>query len=217
MTPYRHISSSGDLRPGIPPFMFADLTYDEQFLADPGGGLFDGYNFRANGMFDPRVETGGHQPRFFDQLMAMYTYFCVTHADVFVEGAPYQNLLVAGTSADPAYQGLVIIAPHGAAASPSAATADMLEFPGVQSAPLSQGTASRVALRIDIARELGIKPASVLNNPAFWGTASADPTIQSLVSVGACALGAGNPGQMQVQARITYRCKFFCPLVPGSS
>lgn len=41
-------------------------------------------SFRANGMFDPEVSLGGHQPRAFDQLMGLYKTFTVLGSKISV-------------------------------------------------------------------------------------------------------------------------------------
>nr|AGA18419.1 hypothetical protein [uncultured marine virus] len=43
--------------------------------------------FRANGMYDPEVSLGGHQPRGFDQAMALYGVFTVLGSKISVNWA----------------------------------------------------------------------------------------------------------------------------------
>lgn len=43
--------------------------------------------FRANGMYDPEVSLGGHQPRGFDQAMALYQTFTVVASRISVNFA----------------------------------------------------------------------------------------------------------------------------------
>lgn len=56
------------------------LKYSDQFI----GGSVNANTcnllqcYRANGCFDPNVTAAGHQPKGFDQIMALYTYFTVT-------------------------------------------------------------------------------------------------------------------------------------------
>ena len=40
-------------------------------------GVLDYFHFRANGMFDPEVALGGHQPMYFDQMSALYDHWTV--------------------------------------------------------------------------------------------------------------------------------------------
>lgn len=64
------------------------LVYVEEFQSlDPGtAGVPAIQVFRANGMYDPRVATGGHQPRGFDQFMALYDHFIVLGSKITLHG-----------------------------------------------------------------------------------------------------------------------------------
>jgi len=55
------------------------LRYVETNLdIDPGNLTTAGvYIFSANGLYDPNISIGGHQPRGFDQLMTMYDHYTV--------------------------------------------------------------------------------------------------------------------------------------------
>jgi len=46
-------------------------------LSANANGTFQRYDFRANGMFDPEVAVGGHQPMYFDQMTALYDQYTV--------------------------------------------------------------------------------------------------------------------------------------------
>jgi hypothetical protein len=49
-------------------------------------GVTPGVNvFSANGLYDPDVTGTGHQPRGFDQLIALYDHYVVTHSEIKVE------------------------------------------------------------------------------------------------------------------------------------
>jgi len=52
------------------------------------------YVFRMNSVFDPDHTSVGHQPRFHDQISAIYSKYCVIGAKAYIE------LLSSGTSAD---------------------------------------------------------------------------------------------------------------------
>lgn len=46
-------------------------------ISTPSVASYNGYQYRANGMFDPRVGTGGHQPLGYDQMVALYNHWTV--------------------------------------------------------------------------------------------------------------------------------------------
>lgn len=67
----------------------AKLVYHDTINMDPeAGGLTSVTTFRANDMFDPYQPTGGHQPRGFDQMMAMYKEFVVIGSKITVQMVP---------------------------------------------------------------------------------------------------------------------------------
>lgn len=74
------------LRSPVPLRTVAKLRYcDALNLAAPGAlGTFTTVSYRANGMFDPYVPTGGHQPMGFDQIMEMYQHYTVIGAHITV-------------------------------------------------------------------------------------------------------------------------------------
>lgn len=56
--------------------------------------------FWTNGMFDPEVAVGGHQPMFFDQLGAMYNHYIVLRSTITVNFAPVSQPWVCGIYVD---------------------------------------------------------------------------------------------------------------------
>jgi len=63
-----------------PPFLKAKLRYSCQVQAVHAEGSPNHFEFRANGMYDPEVAVGGHQPYGFDQLTARYQHWTVVYA-----------------------------------------------------------------------------------------------------------------------------------------
>lgn len=61
---------------GFPPRKKVTLRYCEKFNVTPGVST-NSYPYSMNGMFDPYLGTGGHQPLGFDQMMAVYQQYCV--------------------------------------------------------------------------------------------------------------------------------------------
>ena len=71
--PFRLLPQSG---PGTS--LSATLIYSSEFGLNPGIGSAATYIFAASGLFDVDITGVGHQPTNFDQLMAMYEWYCVT-------------------------------------------------------------------------------------------------------------------------------------------
>lgn len=57
--------------------MITKIRYAEQFDLNPTAATAIAAIYSANGCYDPRIATGGHQPRGFDQLMALYDHYVV--------------------------------------------------------------------------------------------------------------------------------------------
>ncbi len=51
--------------------------YQEQFRAASSLGVPATYSFRLNSLFDPNYTTTGHQPLYFDQMAALYSFYKV--------------------------------------------------------------------------------------------------------------------------------------------
>lgn len=56
--------------------------YDQKSMNIPAAGFYVEKNWRANGMYDPDVDVGGHQPRGFDQLALLYNHYCVVGSKI---------------------------------------------------------------------------------------------------------------------------------------
>lgn len=69
---------------------FAKLKYHVNIGAmGPAVGALKAYEFRANGMYDPEVAIGGHQPYGFDQLIAQYNHYTVLKCVCEIEMASF--------------------------------------------------------------------------------------------------------------------------------
>lgn len=75
---YRHLKSP------LPTKLLVKLKYYDFISINPGAGVFGNYVFSANGMYDPNITGSGHQPRGFDQLMAMYDHYVVIKSAISV-------------------------------------------------------------------------------------------------------------------------------------
>lgn len=68
---------------GFPKRMVMTLRYAQQGVLSTGAaGVMATYNFRCNGMFDPDQSGVGHQPMYFDQMMAIYDHYTVIGAKI---------------------------------------------------------------------------------------------------------------------------------------
>lgn len=75
-------------RAPVPTKFATKMRYYSTFSLNPGaGGVPSTYVFSANGVADPDVTGGGHQPRGFDQLMALYDHCTVVGSKITVRAA----------------------------------------------------------------------------------------------------------------------------------
>ncbi len=68
----------------VPDKRIVTMRYAVQYAVtvDP---TFQTFSLRANGLFDPEVNIGGHQPRGFDQFMALYVNWVVLSSNITVK------------------------------------------------------------------------------------------------------------------------------------
>lgn len=73
-------------RPPLGKFYKCMLPYCEQnvILNPTFGGAVTSYVFSANGLYDPNISGGGHQPYGFDQIMNMYNHYVVIASKITV-------------------------------------------------------------------------------------------------------------------------------------
>ncbi len=63
------------------------MRYVNRITIDPAAGGMGVQVFAANGMFDPDITGGGHQPRGFDNLMPLYNHYTVIGSKLTVSSA----------------------------------------------------------------------------------------------------------------------------------
>lgn len=67
---------------GFPKKCRAFLKYVDTFELAGAAGALQTYKFRCNGMFDPDVTSTGHQPMYFDTYMGIYDHFTVISSKI---------------------------------------------------------------------------------------------------------------------------------------
>lgn len=76
---------------GFPPSKMVRFRYAREFSLDPSAGATNTWNFSANNLHDPDVTGVGHQPLGFDQNMALYDHYRVTHSQIQVRNTTPGN------------------------------------------------------------------------------------------------------------------------------
>lgn len=79
----KKVSTVGRYLGPLLPKIKSNMIYSTTLDLNPGvGGLAAVHVFSANGLYDPDISGVGHQPRGFDQLIALYDHFVVIAAKV---------------------------------------------------------------------------------------------------------------------------------------
>lgn len=89
-------AGTGVPRSPLPLALSDTLRYYDSFSIDPASGVAGQYFFAANGMYDPNVSGTGHQPMYFDELMALYQHYTVMSSKIKVTVFPGGNPLSFG-------------------------------------------------------------------------------------------------------------------------
>lgn len=145
--------------------------YFESNLLNPSAGTTVKTYYRANGMYDPSVAVGGHQPMLFDQMSALYNHFTVIESRITV-------VFVAAVDNATSNNGSAIcVLSVDDNASDSRSYQDIIETDsncawGIMP-PEGKLTLSTTWKAADY---FG---GDIIDNPNFRGSASADPTEQS--------------------------------------
>jgi hypothetical protein len=190
---------------GMPLSLHTKLRYHESFSLNPGAGTFAAAFYRANGLFDPTVAVGGHQPSGFDQLMQFYNHFTVVGAD-----ATLNACVTGGTN----IQNLFGIKIQPTAAIAAGSTDALLEtdqciwrlngYPGAPTEP--------VRVKLDISKYFRRTPEEMINTEPYRGDAATDPVEQVYFACFlAAAAAADDPASTTMRIDILYDVVFSEP------
>lgn len=185
------------------------LRYQEAVSINPGIGVAGVHVFSSNGLFDPNITGTGHQPRGFDQLMAMYDHYTVIGAKItcdFVEGASYDN-----------HVWIAIKDSATVHANPT----DYLEGRNVISRILPHsgtGQSSVRTLTKTFSTRKFLGRSKVLADSELKGSSVANPTEQAYFHIGIAVVNSSADESTQsVNVRIEYLVVFSEPKQPSQS
>lgn len=168
-----------------------------------------GQTYGANNMYDPDFTGTGHQPRGFDQLSALYSFFTVTNATLTVEFT-WDGVPVAGRGAMCA----LAVKNNGTLSSMDT----YIEMGNCKYKMLPPDPSAKVKLqkKVNIAKFLGIR--DLLSEHDCRGSSLAPPSEIVFVHAAVSGLaGATNPANVRITATIDQFAKFTEPLYLGAS
>jgi len=189
----------------MPKTMKVNLKYFDQVSLNPvTGSQTNGYVMRANDIFDPDVQLGGHQPMGFDQYMALYTRFRVV-------GAKISCTFVANDSTSLNSSALCGIL-KSTSSSFSGTVNTTIENDKCVYRVIQLGDTSRpLTLKYSTKKSQGIK--NIMDNYELSGTVIGSPAIQDYFHVWTGNVNPSNDAEpVDIQIHISYSVIFSDPV-----
>lgn len=154
---------------GFPKRMVMTHKYTEYFNLVATNGVFNSYFFSCNGMFDPNITGGGHQPLYFDQMTGIYRHYTVIGSKIIAKVTP-----LAATNA-PISFGMIINDDTTITSSDVRTMAEQSSSKKLLIPPSSNDTYT-LTNKWSAKKTFG---GSILGNDALQGSSAANPTEQS--------------------------------------
>lgn len=177
----------------------AKLVYGDRYVIGDGETQI----FSANGLYDPDSTGIGHQPRGYDQIMALYDHYVVTRAKIEVWG---------GTIGVP---GILSIRVRDGVDVKSFDVRDVLEDSNGVYKVTSQLSSGYVCLEVDVPKFLG--RTNPLADPQLKGSDVAIPAEGAFFHVSNSTLDPVEGSVANFIVRITYEATFIEPKLPNIS
>lgn len=183
------------------------LRYQGSAALDPIAGVTAVHIWAANGVYDPDITGVGHQPRGFDQIMALYDHYVVIGAKITVD--------FVHDSGNPAATG------YGIALRDTSSTDNIngyIEGGNVvyQYRDAEGGVPTRLTMTCNPNKFLGRN--SPMSDPDLKGGASNNPAeLAFFHTFYTNAISAENPSQICACTLLEYTCIFIEPKVPAQS
>lgn len=182
------------------------LVYNEQYSLDAGiSPSIATQVMSANGMFDPNITGVGHQPRGFDELMALYDHFVVVGSKITLKVPSGANTHMVGVALRDS-------------TSVENSLVNYQEGRNVVSKMFSPdaGRAEVITYGFSAKRFLG--RASPLSDPELKGSASSNPLEGAYFHIFTGHPNSGsNPQSIALDCTIEYRVVLLEPNNPGQS
>ncbi len=205
----RSVMFPGARRGGVPDQLWTTLRYVANPELTPAG-LSVGNIFRVNSVYDPDQTGIGGQPRYYDQLSAMYNRYTVTSARVVCRastqsGAACDLLITATNDSIPAVTDF-----GGAFEQPF--RSNMLRM-----APVTSGrTTGTISKTFSMAALRGLPTRQILADDNFSALTTTNPATQSYIGVLASSPST-SATNVNVWVEISYRVRFFDRKIIGAS
>lgn len=175
--------------------------YRDVFALNPGAvGTIASKAWTANGLFDPEVAVGGHQPMGFDEMAALYNHYTVV-------GCTMQLTMVNQAGAN-----LTLAVNVFPSSSAPANMQDMVELPGTSWTVVQTDNASgagksmgKLRKKCNLSKYFSKTRSQLINSSLYRGSATANPTEQAYFIISANSFNQSeDPGSFSIQVVLTY-------------
>lgn len=165
------------------------MKYNETQTLSSGLGALAVSTYSANGLFDPSISIGGHQPMGFDQIMPLYDHYCVIGSTLRVDFINTTPVNLSDTQ-----QPIIVGVQISDRPDTSISTLDrMLEQPAVKYTTLlpsiSNGARKTLYIKCNPNKYLG--KSKPLSDDTTNGSAAANPVEQVYYKIFAQPLSQG--------------------------
>lgn len=193
---------------GFPHQQTVRLKYVEEINLNPASFSLAIRGFRANDCYDPDIAVGGHQPKGFDQWMAVYRHFTVIKSHIRV--TPF--IPTTATTETPMYYGIFTSSGFGEVNAHGSVT-EVLESShgqtfGIAGFQQNMGSTNAPVLEKywDAKKFFGVK--NVVGESQYRGNSGASPTEQANFEVWGGSMVGNDPAQQDFLVEIEYVVTF---------
>lgn len=178
----------------VAPYYNCKLKYAANITLESESGTPAVYKFAFNDLFDPDVTAAGHQPMFYDQLAAFYTFYTVYDCTITVRPTVMSEV--------PSW---ISISPSETT-SPSVATvAEAIENPNSLTRVLVPNTAGR---NWPLIKKFNVRRWQGTNQPPDQTSLNASPSNREYLNIIFGPLDESTSVDGQCIVELVYNCRF---------
>lgn len=184
---------------GFPPELKIKLRYAENIALTGTAGGTGQYLFSCNGLYDPNITSTGHQPMYFDQIMAVYDHYTVLSSKITINLCPQD-----ATAAGPFQVSLFL---NDDASLSTTSLLSLAESNEANTRIVADNANTSITL-VKYWNQKRYFPGSALANNVLQGSSGANPTEQTVYALVIGALDGVSTVNCFAQVLIEYTAIF---------